>query len=49
MTVKQQTNYGIIQKLCHLHNGIFHHIHLGHSLLILPSPVLFIKNNKTMD
>ena len=26
--VKQQINHGTIQRLCHLHNGIFHPIHL---------------------
>ena len=35
MTVKQQTSHGTIQKVCHLHNGIFHPIHLGHTLSIL--------------
>ena len=27
MTIKQHINHGAIQKICHLHNGIFHHIH----------------------
>ena len=33
--MKQQFNYGTIQKICHLHNDIFHHIQLCHTLLIL--------------
>ena len=28
MTIKQQIKLGGIQKVCHLHNGIFHPIHL---------------------
>ena len=28
MTVKQQSNHGAIQKVRHLHNGIFYPIHL---------------------
>ena len=30
MTIKQQINHGVIQKLRHLYNGIFHPIHLSH-------------------
>ena len=29
---------GAIQKVCHLHNGIFHPIQLRHALSILLSP-----------
>ena len=35
MTVKQQVNHGTIQRVCQLDNGIFHPIHLCHTLLIL--------------
>ena len=35
MTIKQQINHGAIQKVCHLHNGIFHYINLCHTLTIL--------------
>ena len=35
MTIKQQINHGIIQKVCHLHYGIFHSIHLCHILSIV--------------
>ena len=35
MTIKQQINHGAIQKVCHLHNDIFHPIHLCHTLSIL--------------
>ena len=27
MIIKQQINHGTIQKVCHLHNGIFDPIH----------------------
>ena len=41
MTVKQHFNHGAIQKLCHLHNGVFHFIRLCHTFLILTlSPLL---------
>ena len=35
MTIKQQLNHGTIQKVGHLHNGIFHPIHICHTLSIL--------------
>ena len=35
MTIKQQINYGTIQKVCHLHKDIFHPIQLYHTLSIL--------------
>ena len=47
MTIKQQINYGAIQKVCHFYNEIFHSIDLCHTLLILHYHFpLFIKNNK---
>ena len=57
MAVKQHINHGAIQKVCHLHNGIFHSMNLCHtfsiSSLLSQSPiysitsfVLFSKNNK---
>ena len=35
MTIKQQIKHGAIQKVCHLHNGIFYPIQLCHTLSIL--------------
>ena len=35
MTTNQQINHGVIQKVCHLHNCIFHPIHLRRSLSTL--------------
>ena len=35
MTIKQQINHGVIQKVCHLHNGFFHFINLCNTLSIL--------------
>ena len=35
MTVKQHINHGAIQKVCHLHNGIFHSINLCYTFSIL--------------
>ena len=32
MTIKQQFEHGVIQNVCNLHNGIFHLIHLCHTL-----------------
>ena len=42
-----QINHGAIQKVCHLHNGIFHSIHLCHIVnftLSLPLCYSFTKN-----
>ena len=49
MTIKQQINHGDIQKVCHLHNDIFHSIHLCHTLptLLYHLPCI-IKNIKNM-
>ena len=33
MTVKEQISHGVIQKICHLHNGIFHSIGLKENIL----------------
>ena len=30
MTINQQINHGDIQKVCHLHNGIFRHSPVSH-------------------
>ena len=35
MTIKQQINHGVIQKVCHSHNGVFRYFHLCHTLPIL--------------
>ena len=35
MTIKQQINHETIQKVCHLHNDVFHPIHLHHTLSVL--------------
>ena len=50
MAIEQQTKHGTIQKVYHLDNGIFHPIHLGHtlSILLFHLPVLFTKNNKLL-
>ena len=42
MTIKQQINHGDIKKVCHLHNDIFHSIHLVTLCQFYPitSPVL---------
>ena len=48
MTIKQ-INRGAIQKVCHLHNNIFHFIHLCLTLCQFYSityPVLLTQNNK---
>ena len=52
MTIKQQVNHGAIQKVCLLHNDIFHPIDLCHTLCqfyAFTSPVLLtIKTNYGM-
>ena len=45
-TNKKQVKHGAIQKVCHLHNIIFHSIQLSvtlHRFYSNPSPVLFTK------
>ena len=42
MTMKQQITHGAIQELCHLHDGIFHPIHLCHTLSILLYQLPFV-------
>ena len=32
MAIQQPVNHGTIQKVCYLHNGIFHPIHLCDTL-----------------
>ena len=48
MTVKQQSDHGVIEKVCHLRNGIFHSINLCHTsqFYSITSLVLFTKHNK---
>ena len=41
MTIKQQINHGTIQKICYLHNGIFHSIYLCHTFVTLSSPLCY--------
>ena len=36
MTIKQQINHGTIQNVCHLHNEIFHVIHLCYNFALSP-------------
>ena len=43
MTVKQRINHGAIQKVCHLHNGIFHYSDVSHFLsFTLSSPWFYL-------
>ena len=42
MIIKEQIKHGAIQKVCHLHNGIFNPIQLCHTLSILLYHFLFI-------
>ena len=34
MTIRQQMSHETIQKVCHLHNGIFQLIQLRHTILL---------------
>ena len=43
---KKINSDGSIQNAFHLHNGIFHPIHLSHFFNFITSPELFDKNNK---
>ena len=50
MTVKQHINHGVIQKVCHLRNSIFHSSNLSHTFFSqvysITSLMLFTKNKQ---
>ena len=49
MTIKQQIKHGSVQKVCHLYNGIFHHIHLCHTLSLPLCYSLKIRNYRMRE
>ena len=49
MTVRLYINHGAIQRVCHLHNGIFHSINLCHTFLILFYIILVLCTKNNME